>query len=253
MSFKTSLINTDLKIKLPQYIDDCGPDYSIYPEFDETIGFLTRGCIRKCYFCFVPEKEGRLHAYWNLDRIIRSGPHKRIRFLDNNFLAWENAEEIMLELIRLDIPCSFNEGLDIRLVDDKKARLLSMLRYYPNEYVFAFDDIKLINIIKIKTRILKKHIGKKWKLKYYIYTNADMPLSDVVKRILWCKENKVLPYIMRDANCYTSKYKDFYTDLTSWCNQAGIFKKMDFKSFMGKRTKNEARRKRSISLYLEVV
>ena len=38
----------DVKSKLPEYIDDMYPDYSIYPECDYAVGFLTRGCIRNC-------------------------------------------------------------------------------------------------------------------------------------------------------------------------------------------------------------
>jgi hypothetical protein len=32
-------------------IDVCRPDYSIYPDCDYAIGFLTRGCIRNCRHC----------------------------------------------------------------------------------------------------------------------------------------------------------------------------------------------------------
>lgn len=39
---------------LPQDIDDMLPDYSIYPQYDFAIGFLSRGCIRKCPWCVVP-------------------------------------------------------------------------------------------------------------------------------------------------------------------------------------------------------
>ena len=33
---------------LPEEIDSMFPDYSIYPECDYAIGFLTRGCPNKC-------------------------------------------------------------------------------------------------------------------------------------------------------------------------------------------------------------
>lgn len=39
---------------LPEEIDRMHPDYSIYPDVDYAIGFLTRGCIRKCPWCVVP-------------------------------------------------------------------------------------------------------------------------------------------------------------------------------------------------------
>src|SRR5579862_2124973 len=37
-------------------------DYSIYPRFQQSIGFTQRGCRLKCPFCVVPEKEGPMRA-----------------------------------------------------------------------------------------------------------------------------------------------------------------------------------------------
>ena len=44
---------------LPDEIDKMFPDYSIYPECDYAIGFLTRGCINKCPWCYVPVNGGK--------------------------------------------------------------------------------------------------------------------------------------------------------------------------------------------------
>ena len=48
------------KDHLPPKVEKMIPDYSIYPDFTAAMGFTTRGCIRKCPFCLVPEKEGNL-------------------------------------------------------------------------------------------------------------------------------------------------------------------------------------------------
>lgn len=42
--------------ELPDEIDRCFPDYSIYPSCDYAIGFLTRGCSNHCRWCVVPHK-----------------------------------------------------------------------------------------------------------------------------------------------------------------------------------------------------
>ena len=47
-----------LDIELPHYIEVLEPDYSIYPDNNISYGFISRGCIRNCYFCKVPKKEG---------------------------------------------------------------------------------------------------------------------------------------------------------------------------------------------------
>ena len=35
-------------------------DYSLYPDWQQSIGFTQRGCRLKCPFCVVPRKEGRI-------------------------------------------------------------------------------------------------------------------------------------------------------------------------------------------------
>ena len=44
--------------KLPPEVESVMPDYSLYPQFNEAYGFLTRGCPRSCPFCIVSKKEG---------------------------------------------------------------------------------------------------------------------------------------------------------------------------------------------------
>lgn len=238
----------DETIKLPQEIDDCLQNYSAYPDVKESTEFLTRGCIRDCYFCLVRQKEGYLHEYRSLESVLSNYNGEKIRFFDNNFLAWEKANEVMKILIRKQIPVSFNEGLDIRLINDENARLLSELNYYPTEYIFAFDNYNLLPIIKEKTDILKKYLDD-WKLKYYVFTDADKKISDVLARVIWCKDNKILPYIMRYDNCYCVENNNFYTDLTAWCNQVAQFKKRTFQQFMTERTNNQDRRDYSVNIY----
>ena len=54
----------DLKNSLPEEIEHATPDYSIYPDCDFAVGFLTRGCPRLNHaqsrggFCITPDKDG---------------------------------------------------------------------------------------------------------------------------------------------------------------------------------------------------
>lgn len=235
----------DLKKRLPDEIDDCCPDYGIYPENKRSYGFITRGCIRTCWFCQVPEKEGRLCFYRDPFDIIH---FKETEFLDNNFLAYENAVDILKQLIKRKIRFRFNQGLDIRLVTDEIASLLAQSRYI-GDYIFAFDSISIKDKIAEKTKLLKKYI-KDWKIKFYIYCNAKMdPQKEVISRIEWCKENKCLPYLMRDRNCYESELTGFYSNLAAWCNQPNFFKKTNFEQFMKIRTGSVDTQRKHINIY----
>lgn len=218
---------------LPDEINCCDPDYSIYPDNDTSYGFLSRGCIRNCSFCIVREKEGLLKQVAIPSDIIR---HKKVKFLDNNFLALKNHKELLKELIELHgVKIQFNQGLDIRLVDDENARLLSQLNYL-GEYIFAFDDLSLLPVIETKMSILKKYIARDWGIKLFIYCHPRMNIpNDVFKRIMWCRKHKVLPYFMRDIECWASDNRRTYNDFSAWCNQPGIFKTHTYKRFCEKR------------------
>lgn len=235
----------DIKKELPPEIDRCEPDYSIYPENDRSYGFITRGCIRNCYFCFVPKKEGKIRQYSTVGDIVR---HKKVIFMDNNILGWHKHKDIFREILQRDINLTFNQGLDIRLIDDENAELLSKMNYM-GEYIFAFDDIKNKDVISRKHEIVKKYISKDWATKFYIYCNPDMNPIEIKERVDWCRGNKALPYIMRDFSCYTDENSNFYTDIASWCNQPGLFKNMTIEDFMAKRTKKNDRREKTLNLW----
>lgn len=61
----------DIEKKLPQEIDDMYPDYSIYPDCDYAIGYITRGCPNKCPWCYVPRKEGNIKPCRRWTELVR--------------------------------------------------------------------------------------------------------------------------------------------------------------------------------------
>lgn len=235
----------DLSTKLYHEIENHDADYSLYPENDISYGFITRGCIRKCGFCKVPEKEGYIHKVNNIDDIVR---HKKVKFLDNNILAYPEHKKILQELVEKQIRCQFNQGLDIRLINEDNSILLKKINYM-GEYIFAFDNLKYKKIIEDKLLLL--HWRKEWSFKFFVYINPDMPISDTLKRISWLKENKCLPYIMRDVSCWASKYNKFYIDIAAYCNQVHLFKKMNFIDFLEKRHNNKKRIVDSLNIWNE--
>lgn len=228
----------DCKIKLSDKIENLDIDYSLFPNNDVSYGFITRGCIRNCSFCIVPEKEGLIRQVKDWKDIVK---HKKVKFLDNNFLAFKGHKKILSDLADAKIRFNFNQGLDIRLIDEENAFLLSKCNYW-REITFAFDSLKYFKEVKKGLDILERYIEKDWRLRFFVYVHPRMRLSDVIKRVLYLRNRNVLPYIMRDISCWDSELSEFYIDLAAWCNQPGIFKKTTFKEFLCRRHPNNKER-----------
>lgn len=103
-----------------------------------------------------------IHKVADVDDIIR---HKKVKFFDNNILAYDKHESILQTLVDKKIKCCFNQGLDVRLINETNSSLLSQLNYL-GEYFFAFDNIKYKNIIEDKLKIMSWRTD--WKFKFYI-------------------------------------------------------------------------------------
>ena len=215
-----------LKIKLPDEIENLNPDYSIYPDNNISYGFISRGCIRKCYFCKVPEKEGKIHQVNTINNIVK---HDKVKFLDNNILALPNHKEILKELVDKKIKCQFTQGLDIRLINKENSELLSKLNYL-NNYFFAFDGWKYLKIIKKKLLLLSW--AKKWQLHFFVYCHPDMKLSNIIKRLEYLRSNKCFSYLMRDIKCFQSENSQFFSIVLEWCNNPQRFSSLTFSNYM---------------------
>lgn len=236
------------------------PELKLLPEIEvvdpfyfshETVsyGFISRGCIRNCWFCKVPKYEGRMQTYNTIEKVVFSNPNmKRVSFMDNNILALPDHKELFQWLIDRKIKCDFNQGLDFRLVNDENLKLLSQLNYFGN-YIFAFDDPKFEHLLTKKMSLMKKHISSAWAFKFYIYYHPSMDINLAIRRAEWCRENECLPYLMRDIACWDCEDKDFLVDYAAYCNQPAFFKKFTFEQFMKRRENSSKRINSSIEKY----
>jgi hypothetical protein len=191
----------DLHKTLPDEIENLKPDYSLYPEFDYSIGFSSRGCIRStktCPFCIVPIKEGKFRRVAHPEEWYNP-EYDKIVFLDNNILAdKEYFMEITAWCIEKKLKVWFTQGLDIRKLDEEIAlRLLGMKHY--KMISFAWDHIEDEAIIREKIELLKQTGFTKNKLRakvqFYVYVDSDDEYKSGVYR---CRELKKM-----GCNAYT--------------------------------------------------
>lgn len=229
--------------RLPPEIEATPPYYA--PNEKITYGFITRGCIRNCWFCKVPQHEGGLKAYNPIKGIIRGVPGEIVKFLDNNILAYPDHMEVLRYLVESGVRCRFDQGLDFRLVNDENLEMLARLNY-AGEYTFAFDDPRYRSALDRKIKVIKAHIPQPWRVRFYVYHHPDMDLGHLLERVEWCRRHECLPYVMRDSACWDCADKNFLIDFTAYCNQPSFFKQMSFEEFLSRRENSKQRRAESL-------
>ena len=192
------IFHEERNINLPPEIEHIYPDYSLYPEEtkDTAYGFLTRGCPRGCDFCIVKDKEGLcshkvadLSEFWN--------GQKNIELLDPNILACKEWKDLLQQLIDSKAKVNFNQGLDIRVMTDEKAKMLSQI---PMTAIhFAWDRYEDKDYIQPKFRIFRENskVGQRDLRVYVLCGDREKKVcKEDLERVYWLRDNGYNPYVM---------------------------------------------------------
>ena len=216
---------------LEDEIEHIYPDYSIYPQFSDTAyGFLTRGCPRGCGFCHVQAKEGKCsYKVADLSEFWRGQKH--IVLCDPNILACPDHMELLQQLVDSKAKVEFNQGIDIRLVNDRNIELLKQIRL--DGIHFAFDRWCDRDIIEPRLRQFAEKTGynkDRGRVMVYILTNYDTTIEQDIYRIQLCRELKFSPYPM----IYDKEHADpIYKRLQRWCNNFIFWNCKTFEEYEG--------------------
>jgi hypothetical protein len=223
----------DINAVLPLGIDNLCPDYDLY-NMNYSLGFFTRGCIRSCDWCIVPQKEGKIQPYAKINDFIR---HKYALLMDNNVLASLHGIEQIEALTKLNIRVDFNQGLDARLIDFNMAKLLAKIKWW-KPIRLACDTQSSKKVIEIAVALLRQ-AGATPK-RYFVYCLIKDDIDEALDRIsyLQCLGLDVFaqPYRSLQGNTVSHVAKE----LASWCNQAKMRKTLTFNQFYSYRNKDEA-------------
>lgn len=183
---------------LPYEVEHIYPDYSLYPEktADTAFGFMSRGCPRGCSFCHVKDKEGLcsskvadLSEFWN--------GQGNIELLDPNTLACKDWRDILGQLIESKAKVNFNQGLDIRMMTEEKAEMLSKISISMLHFAWdRYEDKEIIQpkfkIFREKSQISFRNLGV-----YVLVGDKERRILDSdLERIYWLRENGFSPYVM---------------------------------------------------------
>ena len=214
---------------LPEEVEHVYPDYELYGVTDEAYGFLTRGCPRGCSFCHVKAKEGGCsYKVADLSEFWRG--QKRIILCDPNILACPDHMELLQQLADSKATVEFNQGIDIRLINDKNLELLKQIKL--DKIHFAFDRWQDKDLIEPRLRKFIKQTGfsrGKGRVAVYILCNFDTTLEQDIYRIQLCRELNISPYPM----IYDKEHADpIYRRLQRWCNNIIFWSVPTFEEYL---------------------
>lgn len=171
---------------LPKEIDDTYPDYSIYPDCDFAIGYLTRGCPNHCRWCVVPKKEGGIRPYRAWQEVVRQDTNKLV-LMDNNILACDYGIEQLESMIGSGYQIDLNQGMDARLMTSEVAEIMSRLSWI--RFIrFSCDQKPQIEPIRRTIKMLGENGVRPYRVFIYILVTED--IEDAAERVEALKEYK---------------------------------------------------------------
>lgn len=209
-----------LKNRLPDAVEHMMPDYGLYGIKDTAYGFLTRGCPRGCGFCIVQQKEGSesvqvadLSEFWR--------EQKQIKLLDPNLMACRDRMKLLQQLAASGAWVDFTQGLDVRLVTDETAQLLSRIRI--KEIHFAWDSVNDEELVLRGLKVYARYAARKPHGHFgtvYVLTNYGSTHEQDLYRIYALCALNYEPYVM----VYDKPHAPRKTlELQRWCNNRIIF------------------------------
>jgi len=213
----------DLTTILPNKIEEQYPDYGLY-NCAYAMGFLTRGCIRNCPFCLVPQKEGGIRQVANLSDFWKT--QNQIMLLDNNLTAHSDRLKLLQQLIDSKAKVDFVQGLDIRLVDLDFAKQLRKVKMW-KQIRFAWDWIGQMEKSVIEgIGLLEKARIRPYELMFYVLIGYDsMPEQDLY-RVEKLRDLGVDPFVMP-----FNKSDHYQRRFARWVNRKAIFKSIKWKDY----------------------
>ncbi len=182
-----------LEKSLPDAIEHIMPDYSIYPQYDFAVGFLTRGCPRLNHtFCITPQKDGcvsrkvaDLSEFW--------AGQKKISLLDQNLLACKERIDILNQLAASGAEIDFKGGLDARFVNEEVVAALKQIKV--RNYFFAWDDPKE-DLSDRFAFVASSGIKNPDRIGVYVLTNYWSSTEQDLHRIYTLRKYGLLPFVM---------------------------------------------------------
>jgi hypothetical protein len=203
-----------------------------------------------CKFC-VNQRYKKVEKWSPLNEFLDK-TRPKICLLDDNMFGCSEWKSILEELQNTKISFQYKQGLDERLLNEEKTKMLFNSKY-DGDYIFAFDNIEESELIENKLRLIRSiYLNKGQNIKFYVLCAFDIKeksedeyerisaynsnfweydIANTFKRIKILMKYNCLPYIMRYEKYKESPFYGTYVNLASWCNQPDMFKKKSYREW----------------------
>lgn len=183
--------------RLPPEIESCSPDYTLYNHTAYALGFLTRGCTKKCTFCLVPRKEGKIRKTSSFENFVPRG-QRNVMLLDDNLLTYPRAEDLLNEMIVKKYAINFSQSLDIQYVNDHIAQLLYRISSRNSKFTKPMIYFSCNNVKTVKQFVDRRDILKGFgedRVSVIAMYGFDTHLREDYERFVMIKKLRLIPFL----------------------------------------------------------
>lgn len=217
---------------LPPEISECEPSYSLYPDCNYHIGFSMKGCRFRCKFCCVPTKEGKPRINSSIDGLLKNpNGEDRLMLLDNDFFGGQEWRENLERIIELKLKVCFVQGLNIRILTDEQAAMLSRCDYRASGFdprhwlTFAWDRYKDGKLIFDGIDRCERNGIPASHLQFFVLIGFDTTPEQDLERVTRLFERGCSPYAMP-----YNKFDPYQKAFCRWVNRR-IYKKVAWSDY----------------------
>ena len=212
----------DLKISLPNEIEEMDPDYILY-NYPHNIGFAQRGCRFSCSFCVVPQKEGKPKSVNTIAKLWTQRSSDFLILLDNDFFGNPEWADRIKEIKELDLKVNFSQGLNIRIISKKQAQALASVKFRnlkntSKQVTFAWDQIDDEKVIKRGFQRVVDAGIKPYQMQFYVLIGYDTTPEEDLHRVMMLKDWGCDPYAMP-----YNKFDPYQKKFVRWVNRRAVF------------------------------
>jgi len=206
------------RIQLPLKVENGLPDYTLYANDDRAIGFAQRGCDRKCEFCDVWKKEGRISKGYIPIRLLVPEDRNKLLLLDNDIALSPEHNAIIDECRQIGVKLSITQGYDIRCMTKEKAEFLAEdkpwdLDFKHRRLYIAWDYLGIENWVRDGVFMLLDAGFRATEIYCYMIcgfnTTHQEDLYRFYKLLEWGANPYVMPFNNRQDDRWLNHFKRY--------------------------------------------